>query len=192
MEQVVRLLEETPLFSDFDKWSLQYLAGLAERKEYKPNKWLFREFAPREWFGVVERGEVKIIHGPEGRNPCLAVVKRGGILSEHLLLDTQPHSVGGFTQEGAVVVQFSRDAFKRAHKDRPDLYYRIVARLTRIVNDRLRYATRRPTIEDMIDDPVKTAAMEIEGTWSILRRNETAASWKPSKPKGLTSKTQGL
>jgi aspartate ammonia-lyase len=169
MEQVVRLLEDTPVFSALDRWSLRYLAGLAERKEYKPNKWLFHESTPREWLGIVERGHVKIVRRQDDKRSCLAVVNRGGILSEYLLLDYLPHSVGGFTPDGAAVIQFSREAFERVRKDRPDLYYRIVARVSRIVNDRLRYATGRPAIEDALYPADKTTSLEMEDTWSILK-----------------------
>ena len=76
MQGIAGLLGETPVFSKFDKWSLQYMAGLAERKEYKAGEWLFREFAPREWFGVIERGDVRIVRGPDDHHPARSARKR--------------------------------------------------------------------------------------------------------------------
>ena len=171
MEQVARLLKETPIFSGFDKWSLQYIAGLAERKEYKPNEWLFQEFAPREWFGIIEKGEVSIVQGSDDQRTCLAVLKEGGILSERLLLNDLPHSVGCFTQEGAVVVQFSRQVIERARSKRPDLHYRIVARVAYIVSDRLRYAAKRLTIENISYLESDIGRNWNRNTWSILGGN---------------------
>ncbi len=148
MEQIVRLLQKMPLFSEFDNWSLQYLAGLAGRREYGPNEWLFHESTPRQWFGMVEEGEIRIVRGLHGRQTCLAVLRQGGILSEGLLLDDLPHSAGGFTREGAVVIQLSREAVEQARRDHPDMFYRIVARVARIVSDRLRYAAESLATED--------------------------------------------
>jgi aspartate ammonia-lyase len=148
MDKGLGLLEDLPLFSGFDKGMLDYLAGLAERREYEPNEWLFHESTPRQWFGIVEKGEVRIVRGLHGQNTCLAVLKQGGILSEGLLLDDLPHSAGSFTREGAVVVQFSRQAVERARTDHPDLFYRIAARVAQTISDRLRYAAERLAGQD--------------------------------------------
>lgn len=148
MEKVIRLLGDLPLFSGFDQETLHYLAGLAERKYYEPNEWLFHESTPRQWFGVVELGEVRIVRGLHGQQICLAVLREGGVLSEGFLLDDLPHSAGSYTREGATVVQFSRQAIDEAKTDRPDLFYGIVARVAQIISDRLRYAAERLSGQD--------------------------------------------
>lgn len=148
MEKTVKLLEDLPLFAGFDQWTLHYLAGLTERKEYGPNEWLFHESTPRQWFGIVEKGEVRIVRSLHGQQTCLAVLKEGGVLSEGLLLDDLPHSESSFTPEGAVIVQFSRQAVEQARRDRPDLFYRIVARVAQVISDRLRYAAERLAGQD--------------------------------------------
>ncbi|MBN1570587.1 MAG: aspartate ammonia-lyase [Acidobacteria bacterium] len=143
MEKVINLLGDMPIFSGFDQWTLHYLAGLAERKNYEPNDWLFHESTPRQWFGVVERGEVRIVRGLHGQQTSLAILREGGVLSEGFLLDDLPHSASCFTREGATVVQFSRQAIDQARMDRPDIFYGIVARVAQIISDRLRYAAER-------------------------------------------------
>jgi aspartate ammonia-lyase len=148
MEKVVVLLEDAPLFAGLDRSSMQYLAGLAERKRYEANEWLFHEFTPRQWFGIVEQGEVRIVRGLHGQRTPLAVLLQGGIIAEGLLLDDLPHSTSGFTREGATVIQFSRAAVEQARKDHPDLFYRLVARVAQIVSDRLRYAAERLSGDD--------------------------------------------
>lgn len=148
MEALIKLLEDLPLFSGLDDLTLHYLAGLAERRKYEPNEWLFHQSTPRQWFGVVENGEVRIVHGMNSQQTFLAVLHTGGIISEGLLLDDLPHSAGGFTREGAVVVQFSKHSIERARAERPDLFYRIVARVAQIISDRLRYAAERISGKD--------------------------------------------
>jgi aspartate ammonia-lyase len=103
---------------------------------------------PRQWFGVLEKGEVRIIRGLHGQQTCLSTLREGGVLSEGLLLDDLPHSASSFTPEGAVLVQFSRKAVERARIDRPDIFYRLVARAAQIISDRLRYAAKRLAGED--------------------------------------------
>lgn len=150
VEQIINVLKETPVFSPFDQWTLQYIAGLAKRKRYKPKEWLFHQSTARKWLGIVERGNIRIIRGTDEEGTCLAILKEGVILSERILLEDLPHTVGCFTEGGALIIQFSRESLDRIRKDRPDLYYLIVARLSEIVNDRIRYAAGRPTIESAL------------------------------------------
>ncbi|NLT68709.1 MAG: cyclic nucleotide-binding domain-containing protein [Acidobacteria bacterium] len=165
MQGIAGLLGETPVFSKFDKWSLQYMAGLAERKEYKAGEWLFREFAPREWFGVIERGDVRIVRGPDDHHTLLAVLGRGGILSESILLSNRNHSTGAYTREGAVVARFFREAMEKARKERPDLHYRILACIAQAAAERLRYAADCLTPEDQ-----EVAFGQPQSTWSIVNQ----------------------
>src|SRR5512139_1265570 len=101
MEEAVRFLEDTPLFSTLDQWSLRYIAGLAKRKKYGANEWLFRELAPWRWFGIVEKGEVTIVRQIRGRQANLAAARQGEPLGVDFLLDNRLHSAGGFTRDGA-------------------------------------------------------------------------------------------
>ena len=150
MEQMVVLLKRTSLFSGVDPGTLRELAGLAERREYGPGEWLFHESAPRQWFGVVERGEVELVRGLHGQQRRLALLGEGGILSEGLLLDDLPHSTSALTRQGALVVQFSRTAVEQARKDRPDLYYRVASRVAQMVSERLRFAAERLAGEETL------------------------------------------
>lgn len=170
MEKIARLLKETSIFSGFDRWSLEYLASLSERKEYKSDEWLFHEFTPREWLSIVEKGEVRIVHGTEEQHSDLAVLREGGILSESILLNDRPHSVGCYCPEAAIVVQFSRQALERAKTKRPDLYYRIVACVAHLVSDGLRYANR-PTIENVFYLETDHGRKWDRDTWSIVGKS---------------------
>ena len=42
-----------------------------------------------------------------------------------------------------LVVQFARAAVEQARRDRPELYYRFVARVAQMVSERLRFAAER-------------------------------------------------
>jgi aspartate ammonia-lyase len=143
MEHLRKLLEGTTLFSGLDDRDLRYLATLAERREYGPGEWLFHESTPRQWFGIVERGEVELTRGLHGKTVRLAVVRDGGILCEGRLLDDLPHSASAFTRPGATVIEFSSAAVEKIRTERPDLYYRMAARAARGISERLRFAADR-------------------------------------------------
>jgi hypothetical protein len=75
-----------------------------------------------------------VVRGLHGQQTRLAVLRQGGIMSEGILQDALPHSARGFPREGAVVIQVSWEAMEQARKDHPHLFYRIVARVARIVS----------------------------------------------------------
>lgn len=172
MKQAAVLLKDTPVFSNFDRWSLQYLASLSKRVQYKPGEWLFEECTLPEWFGIIEKGAVSIVEGPADQRRCLATLKEGAILSEHIFLNDLPHAVGCFTQDGAIVLQLSRRALQEARRTRPDLYYRIGARIAFLVCDRLRYAPERLAIEDF--SYPRSDMASYRHIWKLLMKQQNA------------------
>lgn len=57
MENVITLLKDLPLFSGLDQSTLHYLAGLAERKRYEPNDWLFHESTRANGLALLSRAK---------------------------------------------------------------------------------------------------------------------------------------
>lgn len=140
MQSLEKVLEGAALFSDLDAKGLLYLAGLAERRAFASGEWLFHESTPRQWVGIVERGEVGLMRGLPGKTAGLGVVRTGGILCEGLMLDDLPHSASAFTRKDSWVVQLSKTVVERVRVDRPDIFCRVAARADRIIGERLRCA----------------------------------------------------
>ena len=109
--------------------------------EYSPGDWLFHESTPRRWAGLITDGEVEIIRGTHGSTNRLAVLGFGAFLSESALLDDLQHATGAFTRKGAVVWQISHLELDRLKKERPAVFYRVVARVAQRIADRLRKAS---------------------------------------------------
>jgi aspartate ammonia-lyase len=143
METLHDVLGKTALLGRLEQKDLEYLAGLAERRMYAPGECLFHESTPRQWFGIVEQGDVELRRGLHGKAIPLAVIREGGVLCEGLLLDDLPHSASAFTRQGATVIQFSGAVVDRIRAERPDLFYRIAARVARGISERLRFAADR-------------------------------------------------
>ncbi|HSI34725.1 MAG: aspartate ammonia-lyase [Phycisphaerae bacterium] len=123
------------------------LAAIVERGEvveYDAGDCLFHESTPRQWFGIVVEGRVDIVRGLHGRQTHLATLADGSIVSEGVLLDECAHGASGFARGGpARVLQVPAAVLDEVKRAKPDVYYRIVARIARRIGDRLRAAADR-------------------------------------------------
>ena len=87
-------------------------------------------------------GEVQIVRGLHGRQTHLATLTDGALVCEGILLDDCAHSASAFARgAGTRVVQIPRAALEEVKAGKPDLYYRVVARVAQRISDRLRAAS---------------------------------------------------
>jgi aspartate ammonia-lyase len=116
-----------------------------EQVTYAAEDWLFHESTPRQWAGLVIDGEVTIVRGLHGSTRHLAVLAPGALIGESAFLEEGSHGTGAFTRSGATVWQISKGALAAFREEKPDLFYRIVARVAAGISDRLRMASERVT-----------------------------------------------
>jgi aspartate ammonia-lyase len=121
------------------------LAAIVERGqvvEYDAGACLFHESTPRQWLGIVVDGEVDVVRGLHGRQTHLATLTDGAMVSEGILLDECAHSSSAFARGGkASILQVPQAVLADVKKSKPDIYYRLVARIAQRINDRLRAAS---------------------------------------------------
>ncbi len=121
------------------------LAAIVEQGrivEYDAGDCLFHESTPREWLGIVVNGEIEIVRGLHGRQTHLAMLTDGAVISEGILLDDCAHSASAFARgTNTRVLQVPQSALADVKSNKPDLYYRIVARVVQRMGDRLRAAS---------------------------------------------------
>jgi aspartate ammonia-lyase len=121
------------------------LAAIVERGQtvdYEAGACLFHESTPRQWLGIVLDGEVAVVRGLHGRQTHLATLTGGSLVSEGILLDECAHSSSAFARGGrASVLQVPQAVLDEVKAAKPDVYYRIVARVARRISDRLRAAS---------------------------------------------------
>src|SRR5687768_11947962 len=121
------------------------LAAIAEKGKvvaYDGGACLFHESTPRQWLGVVVGGAVEIVRGLHGRQTHLATLTDGALVSEGVLLDECAHSSSAFARgTGTRVLQVPLAALQEVKSKKPDLYYRLVARVAQRISDRLRAAS---------------------------------------------------
>src|ERR1043166_531324 len=121
------------------------LAAILENGEvvtYEAGACLFHESTPREWLGLIIEGEVEIVRGLHGRQTHLATLTEGALVAEGILLDESAHSASAFARGASTrVAQVHLALLNEVKSVKPDLYYRIVARVAQRISDRLRAAS---------------------------------------------------
>lgn len=121
------------------------LAAIVEQGRvvaYDAGACLFHEATPREWLGIVVDGEVEVVRGLHGRQTHLATLTDGALISEGILLDECAHGASAFARGAAAhVLQVPRAVLEQVKSAKPDIYYRLVARVARRISDRLRAAS---------------------------------------------------
>jgi len=121
------------------------LAAIVEKGQvvaYDAGAFLFHESAPREWLGIVMDGNVDVVRGLHGRQTRLATLTPGALISEGILLDECAHSSSACTRGGpARVLQVPRAVLADVKSAKPEIYYRLAARVARRIGDRLRAAS---------------------------------------------------
>jgi len=131
------------------------LAAIVDRgttATYEAGACLFHESTPRQWLGIVTAGEVEIVRGLHGRRTHLATLTPGALVSEGVLLDECAHSAGAYARAGgATVHQVPRDVLEQVRSAKPELYYRVVARVAQRISDRLRAASEQ--LADRTESP---------------------------------------
>src|SRR5262245_43889647 len=109
---------------------------------YDAGACLFHESTPREWFGIVVGGQVEVVCGLHGRQTHLATLTDGALVSEGILLDDRAHSASAFARgSGTQVLQVGRAVLDQVKSSKPELYFRVVARVAQRISDRLRAAS---------------------------------------------------
>src|SRR5689334_15957607 len=124
---------------------VEELAAIVRRGQlvsYEAGACLFHESTPRQWLGIVTGGEVEITRGLHGRRTTLATLAGGALIGEGVLLDECAHSASAYARAGgAQVHQVPRAVLEEVRSARPEVFYRIVARVAQRINDRLRAAS---------------------------------------------------
>ena len=140
MSQLEKLLANAAKAMGVTLEDLQAIVKQGERKSYGAGEYLFHESTPRLWVGWVEEGEIEIVCGAQAKVTHLSTLGLGAMVAEGALMDDTPHSTSAFTRNGVTVLQIPLAVWKEVRETKPDLFYRIVARIAQRQSERLRYA----------------------------------------------------
>jgi aspartate ammonia-lyase len=142
MQTIGQLLETPARAMGVPVAELQAIVDKGQTVSYEGGAYLFHESTPRQWLGIVMEGEVEIVRGLHGRQTHLATLKDGALVSEGILLDECAHSSSAFARGGAArVLQVPLEVLQQVKSARPELYYKVVARVAQRISERLRLAS---------------------------------------------------
>jgi aspartate ammonia-lyase len=138
MMKIDEILNRASRRMGIDKSELKKFFDHGEQRAYEAEEWLFHEFTPRRWGGIILDGEVEIVRGVHGSTKRYAVLGAGEMISEDAFLGDLPHTSGAMTRLGATVWQITTKQIEAFRTDKPDLFFRIVARVAAGISERLR------------------------------------------------------
>jgi len=138
MIEIDEILNRASRRMGIDKAELKNFFDHGEQRTYEAEAWLFHESTPRRWGGIILDGEVEIVRGVHGSTKHYAVLGAGEMISEDAFLGDLPHTSGAMTRLGATVWQITTKQIEAFRTDKPDLFFRIVARVAAGISERLR------------------------------------------------------
>src|SRR6516165_5625142 len=142
MQDMIRKLEAPARAMGVPVSELAAIVDRGQEIAYDAGACLFHESTPRNWLGLVVDGEVEIVRGLHGRQTHLATLTDGALISEGILLDECAHSASAFARgSGTKVVQVPRTVLTELKANKPDIYFRLVARVAQRISDHLRAAS---------------------------------------------------
>ncbi len=138
MEKIDEIIELASKRIGVEQAELKTFFDHGEQRSYAAEEWLFHESTPRRWGGIVLDGEVEIVRGVHGSTKRYAVLGAGAMISEDAFLGDTPHTSGAMTRLGATVWQISSEQIDVFRSEKPELFFRIVARVAAGISERLR------------------------------------------------------
>jgi len=142
MIKIDEILKTASARMGIDKADLQTFFDHGEQRTYGAEEWLFHESTPRRWGGIILEGEVEIVRGLHGSTKHYAVLGAGQMISEDAFLGDVPHTSGALTRLGTTVWQIKNDRIEAFRTEKPELFYRIVARVAAGISERLRVVSQ--------------------------------------------------
>ena len=120
---------------------MEKFVALGEKRTWPKGDYLFHESTPRQFFGIVLSGKINLQRGLSGRNVTIACLTEGAVIGESLFIDELSHSVSGLALEDVEIWAIARDRIDAFRAEKPELFYRLVARAARRISLRLRETT---------------------------------------------------
>lgn len=137
-------LKEIELFKDLDSKELVLFAEYLEKKVYKKDTILFQQNSPRTSLYLIMSGSVELfLLTPFEQEKRIGFFTKNDFMGEGALLDEYPHSTSGRVLEESVIYIISRDNFKAAMKDHPEVGMKILSRISHVISRRMRNTTNQ-------------------------------------------------
>jgi CRP-like cAMP-binding protein len=141
-DQLCRMIEGVPMFSELKRSNVQLLAGYVRAYRAKKDAVIFKEGSKGTFMGVVVSGRVDIMKEDQGHEQKrVATVRPGKSMGEMSLLDELPYSATAVAREDTELLLITRLNFSRLADEQPVLGNELLRQIARLMSLRLRQTT---------------------------------------------------
>lgn len=149
----IHFLKRCALFANLSDWELQSIARLTRLVEVKRDEVISKAGEPASSFYIVISGKFEVFAGEGSRRQVLAYLKQGSFFGEMSLIADQPHSATVAARSDSLVLEISKENFKRVVENNAAVSMeisRVLSRRLKEENERAQGGGRRLLRTDII------------------------------------------
>ena len=136
-------LKETVLFRGMSDEELDIVSKKVFLKDYKKGATLFVEGMPGEVLYIITEGSVDISKKTKEGEKSIASARRGEIVGEMSLIDSEPRAATGRTGSDSKMIVVTKNSFNDMLESDPKIAAKILTALIRIISRRLRATDKK-------------------------------------------------
>jgi CRP/FNR family transcriptional regulator len=136
-------LRDVSIFRDLSDSELDAMKNLWEQRVIKPHVRIVAEGEEMHEFFVVSSGVVHVRRFSQDHEVLLARIGRGGFFGEINLFDEATATASVYSMDEVTIAVTSNATFRGFMSSRPDIGYKVTARLLNEVSMRLRQTNER-------------------------------------------------
>lgn len=141
-DTICDMIAETQLFADFDWRDIEALAAYVQCYQATAGTVVFNEGDAGSYMCILVSGQVDIVKKDHEDKPhCIVRITRGKTVGEMSIIDGEPRSATCIASQDSVLLLLTKDNYARIIRERPVLAVHILARLAKLMSQRLRGAS---------------------------------------------------
>lgn len=138
-EDLVDVLGRVGIFEGLSNEELRQIERIVHRRTYRPQETIVRQGAPGVGMYIIQSGAANVLlESEDGQVIRLAELRDGQFFGEMSLLDASPRSASVAATERSRIIGFFRADLMDLIAHSPQLGFRIVFRLSQLMEKRLR------------------------------------------------------
>lgn len=138
-DQICDMIAETQLFADLDWKDVQGLANYVQCYRVEAGTVVFNEGDAGNYMCLLVQGQVEVLKSDQEGSPHrIVLVTKGKTVGEMSIIDGEPRSATCIATQESVLLLLTKDNFARIIHDRPGLAVQILAKLAKLMSQRLR------------------------------------------------------
>ena len=132
MNDIVKLLDHSPLGAELSDKEEEFLAGLMEERRLQDGEFLIRDGDTDDRLHVIVTGKVEVVKRTGADDYAnLAVLRDGELAGELSFIDGTPHTVGLRALCKSQVLSLTRADFESVVDENPQLVYKVMRAIAR-------------------------------------------------------------